>query len=181
MRKILHYLLIASVAFVFACETESDKDVTNEVEKNKEQFPGLTNQKQVPEQDLKILKEFTPKQAKIKELVTEVIYRNLEATQAEDVDAVLETIHSESPQIVSTRSGMEFVFKNYDMVYEIKYLKFLEINNEEVQALYEQTTKAVKGTGFANTRSVGIHTLKKDKDGKWKIYKTEFVSSELIP
>ena len=50
------------------------------------------------------------------------------------------------------------------MVYEIEYLEFLVINDEEVQAVYQQTTKSVSGTGFADTRSVGIHTLKIGKN-----------------
>lgn len=176
MGKIIKYFFVVIIAFVFACDTETNKDLDTE----KNQPSNIENQDEEFNQDLKILKEFTTEQAIIKELVTEVIYRNLEATQAEDVNAVMETIHSGGPQITSTRSGMEFVFKNYDMVYEIEYLEFLVINDEEVQAVYQQTTKSVSGTGFADTRSVGIHTLKIDKDGKWKIFKTEFVSSENI-
>ncbi|MGD8307371.1 MAG: hypothetical protein PVF17_12010 [Ignavibacteria bacterium] len=173
MRKAIHYLIIIVLAFTFGCDT------TNE-EKNEQQekTPQIPNQ--LPEQELQIIKVFTPEQAEIRDIVTEVIYRNLEATQAEEVDGVLETIHSESPQFKSTKTGMEFVFKNYDMVYELEYLRFLVINSEEVQALYQQSTKATSGVGFANTRSVGIHTLKIDIDGKWKIFSTEVISSQKL-
>lgn len=177
MRKAIHYLIIITLAFTFGCDTanEEKNEIKNEQQEKTPQVPN-----QLPEQELQIIKEFTPEQAIIRDLVTAVIYKNLEATQAEDVEGVLATIHSEGPQTASTKSGMEFVFKNYDMVYKLEYLRFLIINSEEVQALYQQSTRATSGVGFANTRSVGIHTLKIDKDGKWKIFSTAVISSEKL-
>ena len=42
-----------------------------------------------------------------------------------------------------------------------------------------QTSRAVHGTGFAPTRATGIHWMKKE-NGKWKIFKTEYLSNEQI-
>jgi hypothetical protein len=72
---------------------------------------------------------------------------------------------------------MEYVFKNYDLKYELEDVKFISITNEEVRAIYQQTTKVVRGAVLANTRSIGIHTLMKSKDGNWKIFGTEYISS----
>jgi len=72
---------------------------------------------------------------------------------------------------------MEYVFKNCDLKYEFEDVKFISITNKEVRAIYQQTTKILRGAGLANTRSIGIHTLKKSKDGNWKLFKTEYISS----
>lgn len=179
MRNLVPLLLIL-VVILMGCESGKNDELSNELEKRKNQIPDVGNQNQSPQQKIEIMTEFTPEQAKIKDLAAAVIYRNLEATQAEDVDGVLETIDAKGPQLVSTIKGMEYVFSNYDMLYEIESLQFISISKEEVKALYQQTTKAVKGSGFANTRAVGIHTLRKAEDGKWRIFKTDYISSEQI-
>jgi len=170
--------LFAITAILFGCESEKNNDLNKELEKRKNQVPKITDQNQVPQQKIEVMTEFTPEQTKIKDMVVETIYKNLEATQAEDVQTVMETIHEDSPQRSSTERGMDYVFKNYDMAYEIEDLKFISISNEEVNVLYQQTTKSVKGTGFTNTRKIGMHTLKKSKDGRWKIFKTADIKVE---
>jgi hypothetical protein len=165
-------------AFLLGCESEKNDNLNDEPEKRENQIPDVSNQNQVPQQKIEIMTELTPEQEKIKNLAAAVIYGNLEATQDEDVQGVLATLDVKGPQLQSTIKGMEYVFSNYDMVYEIEKLQFISINDEEVKALYQQTTKAVMGTGFTNTRSVGIHILKKSKDGKWKLFKTDYISSE---
>jgi PBP1b-binding outer membrane lipoprotein LpoB len=173
-KSILALFMIA--ALLLGCESEKN----NEMEKRKNQVPQTTQQDQTPLQKIEVMTEFTPEQAKIKDLVLEAVHKNLEATHLEDVELVLETIHEDSPQLASTRSGMEYVFKNYDMVYELEEAHFLSISSEDVQLLYQQTTKSVQGSGFQDMRSIGIHTIKKSADGNWKIFKTDYISSDPI-
>jgi len=156
-----------------ACANKTE----DELSRDDNQIPQVNTQKQDDEPKIEVMATFTPEEEIIKNEILKVLQQNLAATQNEDVDAVLETIHEDSPQLSSTKGGMEFVFKNYDMKYELEDVKFISISNEEVKAIYQQTTKAISGTGFANTRSIGIHTLKKSKDGNWKIFGTEYISS----
>ncbi|MGB5849247.1 MAG: hypothetical protein WBH40_12210, partial [Ignavibacteriaceae bacterium] len=134
-------------------------------------------QKQDDRQKIEVMINFTPEEEIIKNEILRVLQQNLDATQNEEVAAVLETIHEDSPQLSSTQAGMEYVFKNYDLKYELEDVKFISITNEEVRAIYQQTTKVVRGAGLASTRSIGIHTLMKSKDGNWKIFGTEYISS----
>jgi len=53
----------------------------------------------------------------------------------------------------------------------------LELNGDEAKVYYIQTTQAIRGEGFAPTRVSGIHQMKKE-NGKWKIFKTEYLTNE---
>jgi hypothetical protein len=173
MKYINGVILLLLIISATACETKTE-DESNQREN---QVPQVNTQKQDDQQKIKVMVNFTPEEEIIKNEILKVLQQNLDATQNEDVAAVLETIHEESPQLSSTKGGMEYVFKNYDMKYELENVKFISISNEEVKAIYQQTTQAASGTGFVNTRSIGIHTLKKSKDGNWKIFGTEYISS----
>ena len=173
MKCVSFFILLILIISTTACTNKTD----DELSRDDNQIPQVNTQKQDDEPKIEVMATFTPEEEIIKNEILKVLQQNLAATQNEDVDAVLETIHEDSPQLSSTKGGMEFVFKNYDMKYELEDVKFISISNEEVKAIYQQTTKAISGTGFANTRSIGIHTLKKSKDGNWKIFGTEYISS----
>jgi hypothetical protein len=173
MKYINTLILLLMILIAITCETK----VEDESNQRENQVPQVNTQKQDDQQKIEVMVNFTPEEEIIKNEILKVLQKNLDATQNEDVAAVLETVHEDSPQLASTKGGMDYVFKNYDMKYELEDIKFISISNEEVKAIYQQTTKAISGTGFANTRSIGIHTLKKSKDGNWKIFGTEYISS----
>ncbi|RKY95661.1 MAG: hypothetical protein DRQ13_06815 [Ignavibacteriae bacterium] len=176
MKHINSLILLLLIISVTGCETKRDDELNQE----QNQVPQLNTQQQDNQPKIEVMVNFTTEEEIIKNEILKVLQKNLDATQNEDVAGVLETIHEDSPQISSTKGGMEYVFKNYDMKYELEDVKFISITKEEVKALYQQTTKVVNGKGFADARSIGIHTLKKSKDGKWKIFKTEYISSAPI-
>ncbi len=173
MKHINSFILFLLIISIIGCETKTD----DELNQKENQVPQLNTQKQDDQQKIEVMVNFTPEEEIIKNEIMKVLQKNLDATQNEDVAGVLETIHEDSPQLSSTQGGMEYVFKNYDMKYELEDVKFISITNEEVKAIYQQTTRAVGGAGFTNTRSIGIHTLKKSRDGNWKIFGTEYISS----
>ena len=155
---------------VNACKSEEQKPVTTPKQGDTYVLPPTKEQPKTIE-----------KQANIDPRVTEeiltLINENLAATQSEDKKAVLSTIHKDSPQRNSTIQGMDFVFQNYDMVYKLEKAEVIEVTDEEVKVYYMQTTMAKKGVGFQPARTTGIHILKKE-NGKWKIFKTEYLTNE---
>jgi hypothetical protein len=173
MKHINFFILLLLIISITGCETKTD----DELNQKENQVPQLNTQQQDNQQKIEVMVNFTPEEEIIKNEILKVLQQNLDATQNEDVEAVLETIHEDSPQLSSTKGGMDYVFKNYDMKYELEDVKFISITIEEVKAIYQQTTKSVSGAGFTNTRSIGIHTLMKSKDGNWKIFETEYISS----
>ena len=173
MKHINSFILLLLIISITGCETKTE----DELNQKENQVPQLNTQQQDNQPKIEVMINFTPEEKIIKNEILKVLQRNLDATQNEDVAGVLETIHEDSPQLSSTKGGMEYVFKNYDLKYKFEDIKFISITDEEVKAIYQQTTKVVRGTGLANTRSIGIHTLKKSKDGNWKIFGTEYISS----
>lgn len=113
---------------------------------------------------------------KIAEEILAVVYENLNATIAEDSKRVLATIHKDSPQYQSTVQGLEYVFTNYDLEFDLEKTEVIEVTENDAKVHYIQTTRSVRGQGFINKRDEGIHHLKK-QDGEWKIFKTENIST----
>jgi ketosteroid isomerase-like protein len=170
MKSVL-IIIISAVTILVSCKLE---------EKNETAVP---QQGYIPPQHSEQTQQPIQKQQNIDpkvaaELIA-VIKENIAATQAEDKERVLKTIHKDCPQRKSTIQGMDYVFKNYDMTYNLEKVEVLEVNGDEAKVYYEQTTRAAKGQEFQPMRSKGIHILKKE-NGKWKIFKTEYLGNEPI-
>jgi len=109
---------------------------------------------------------------KIEEEILAVIRENLEAANSKDVDRVLATVHESSPQLNSTKEGMNYVFNNYNLDFILEQAEVIEVKSEDAKVYYVQFTKSKGGQAFADNRAAGFHFMKKS-NGKWKIYKTE--------
>lgn len=168
------YLVIISILILLslnACKSEKEKNLDEEINQRKKQVPQFNNQ--VPDQpQITPLVNLSPAQEKIKEEAVNVIKRNMRATELKDIDGVLSTIHEDSPQLQATKNGMEFIFKSYDLKFKLLEADAISITNNEVQIYYKQRTE---GSNFETRETAGIHILKKSKNGKWKIYKTEYL------
>lgn len=173
-------LIIVMHLFLVGCESEKDSTLDQEMQQRKGQEPKINLENQITQPELKPLTNLTAEQKKLRLEAFGVIKENLMATQAEDTGRVVKTIHEDSPQLRSTKEGMLFVFQNYDMEYELVDMQLLSATNKEVKVLFKQTTKALRGTGFMNSRSIGIHTLKRSKDGKLKIFRSDFIKTEQL-
>jgi PBP1b-binding outer membrane lipoprotein LpoB len=166
-------ILSLSILFIFiSCNSEEKKQEPKQMQRQQNILPP---QKEKPIQ--------LTKQANIDpqieaELIA-VIKENVAATAAEDKERVLNTIAQDSPQRRSTINGMDYVFANFDMEFNLEEIEVLEVTNDEAKVYYMQTTRAIKGEGFAPTRATGIHILKKE-NGNWKIFKTEYLGNEQI-
>jgi len=173
MKSLLIIFLSTLSVLIISCKSENE-DATNPPRKLQNQV--LPPETKSPQETIQKQTNIDPKLA---DEIIEVIKENLAATQAKDKDRVLKTIHKECPQRSSTIEGMDYVFKNYDMVFNLEKVEVIEISGDEAKVYYEQTTRAIRGQGFPPNRSTGIHILKKE-NGKWKIFKTEYLSNEPI-
>lgn len=100
-----------------------------------------------------------------------VIESSLQAFEDKDVDEYLKTIHSESPAINSTKATLEQL-KPFSFKVELSDLKVEEKTEKEAKIKFTQKTIATDG-GMPSSQVKGIHVLRLDNDGKWKIYTTE--------
>ena len=163
--KFIAFLTASILMLILGCENKNQNEVQSDNQLNQNYKVPQQQEKQRiikqanidPETEVEILK---------------VLRQNINATKAKDVQGVLATIHEDSPQLESTKRGMEYVFNNYDLDYILEEAEVIEVNGDEAKVYYVQFTKALSGTGFADNRAEGIHIMKKSGD-KWKIYKTE--------
>jgi len=181
MKYISSILMLFIMCLINAgCKSKENNSPNEEIQNSTDQQPKNNLQNQNTQPEIRPLTNLTPEQKKLRVEAFGVIKENLEATQAEDAERVLRTIHEDSPQLRSTKEGMAYVFKNFEMAYELEDMQLLSASEDEVKVLFKQTTKSLSGTGFTNTRSIGIHTLKRSKDGKLKLYSSEYLQTEHI-
>jgi ketosteroid isomerase-like protein len=171
--KSIIIILLGLVTVLFSCKSEEKHKKVNLQEMQNYVPPPQSEQTHQP-----IQKQGNIDSKVATELIA-VVKENIAATQAENKERVLKTLHKDCPQRKSTIQGMDYIFKNFDMTYNLEKVEVLEITGDEVKVYYEQTTRAAKGQQFQPMRSKGVHILKKE-NGKWKIYKTEYISSEPI-
>jgi hypothetical protein len=172
MKSIVIIPVIFLILFT-SCKSEEEKPETTPKQGNTYVLPPTTQQ-QPP-----AIEKQANIDPKVAEEIISVIKENLAATQAEDKERVLKTVHKDSPQLRSTKQGMDYVFDHFDLEYNLEKAEVIAVNQDEARVYYVQTTRARSGQGFQPMRAAGIHILKKE-NGKWKIFKTEYLGNEPI-
>ncbi len=104
--------------------------------------------------------------------VKDVIMKNTAAGNDEDVAAYVNTMDKDNKNYDRLEDMMNTIFSTYDLNYQVKDLKVIELNDDEAKVQFVQVTKKVKGPTFRDNRIEGVHTLRKTDDG-WKIYDTQ--------
>lgn len=103
------------------------------------------------------------------EAIFTTIRENLQAMEREDINAVMATVHPETPNFEASKTVNEELFKNYDLKFELVDMRLVSVENGEAKVSYKQKTHRVGGEADEpDVLAEGIHTLKKDGD-KWKI------------
>jgi ketosteroid isomerase-like protein len=115
----------------------------------------------------------TPPDSKV---LIQTIEDNVHAMEKKDLDAVMATIHSKGPYFQSTRDTVAEVFKVLDLKYTLSDLQVVSASPEEAHVSFVQKTEKIGGEGeFQGNIQQGIHILRPDDDGKWKIFRTQLV------
>lgn len=104
--------------------------------------------------------------------IKDVIYKNIEAGNNEDVAAYLSTMDKDNKNYDRAEDMMNKIFSTYDLHYQVKDLKVIELKDDVAKVQFVQITKKIKGPTFRDSRIEGIKTLHKT-NGEWKIYDTQ--------
>ena len=110
--------------------------------------------------------------AEEEQAVKDVIYKNIEAGNNQDVDAYIATMDKDNRNYDRLEDMMNKIFSTYDLHYQVKDLKVIELKDDEAKVQFVQITKKIKGPTFRDSRIEGVHTLHKP-NGEWKIYDTQ--------
>jgi len=106
-----------------------------------------------------------------------VVYRNIAAANAEDMDAYMATIHPESPFYNSTERTIYWMFQNYDLDYHLSTVDLESQSDQEVRIAFKLFTRKLRGPEFRNNEITGVFILQ-TYNGTWKIYDQDVLDIE---
>ncbi|MYF54670.1 hypothetical protein F4225_02605 [Candidatus Poribacteria bacterium] len=98
-----------------------------------------------------------------------VILENLKASTEEDIDAYLDTIHSDSPTYQQTEQLTKQMFEIYDVKYETHVFRYVCRDGDYAIGRFEFSTIRVAGPGFQDNRLDTFHIFCKEND-QWQIW-----------
>lgn len=108
-----------------------------------------------------------------------LLNENLRATEAEDMDAMLETMHTQSPAYEQTQMVASSLFPQYDLKFENKVYRYIGMDRDYAIARFEFCSKKVAGPDFKDNCLDTFHIFKKE-DGNWKIWSQAILKIEFI-
>ena len=111
--------------------------------------------------------------AELKALVIE----NLRATRAEDLDAMLDTLHSESPSYSQIEKIANTLFETYDLNYDLLLFRYIGQDGEYAIARFKFSTEQVAGPEFNDNILDTIHVFR-EENGMWKIWSQAILEIE---
>lgn len=103
------------------------------------------------------------------EELEQVVKENMRATQAEETDAIMKTMHSESPGRAATKAQLPALFERFDLEYTLLKCEFVSISGDYAIMRVEQRTTKVDGAAFRDNIVDSLMIFKQDK-GRWKIW-----------
>jgi hypothetical protein len=104
--------------------------------------------------------------------VWSVIYENINAANAEDIDRYMATIHPFSPKFFETRNSVSTVFDNFDLAYEISRVRIIAQTDKEIMLSFKLTTRKIRGDTYVDNETKGTMTLRNFM-GSWKIFEQD--------
>ena len=116
--------------------------------------------------------------ADVEKAIFDLLVAHLEAAEAEDPEAMMNTIDPASPAASETERTMKLVFAMVDAEYDLEYANVIQVTDTEAFVYTIQTMKNVDDS--RSGRSKQVQHLRKQADGSWKYYATYTLSTELV-
>ncbi len=111
-----------------------------------------------------------------------LVLEGLQATEKEDISAVLQTIHSQSPAYNKISQQLPRIFEDYDLKYALMSYVFLGADDEYAVARITQTTEKVNQKPdtppFQGNRVDIIQIFRKEKEA-WRFWNQVILEFEL--
>ena len=118
----------------------------------------------------------------IDKTLRELVIAGLQANQDEDINAVLQTIHTQSPAYDKIAQHIPRIFENYDLKYDLLSYAYLGTDNEyAVARILQSTERATQEPGspnFQNNKADVIQVFRKE-NGVWKFWNQVILKLEL--
>lgn len=101
----------------------------------------------------------------------QLVDRNLQAAQAEDLEAYMAQMHPQSPLFESTRRTMRVIFDRYQMDYQLMDVAFIGTDGQYAVVRARSSTRKVSGPEFRDNVTDVMHVFRQD-EGQWKFWQT---------
>ena len=108
-------------------------------------------------------------QEDIGKAIHRTILKNVKAGQAEDLPAMMKTIHSQSPVYQSTKEKTPAIFKAYKLDYQLLAYKYIGRDGEYAFARTRHRTRKISGPALRDNEMDSIQIFRKEK-GEWKLW-----------
>jgi ketosteroid isomerase-like protein len=108
-------------------------------------------------------------QEDISKAIHQTILKNLKAGQAEDLPAMMKTIHSQSPVYQSTKERTPAIFKAYNLDYRLLSYKYIGRDGDYAFARTRLRTRKISGPALRDNVVDTIQIFRKEK-GEWKLW-----------
>ena len=112
----------------------------------------------------------------------DLVLGGLRSNQEEDINAVLQTIHTQSPAYEKISQHLPKIFEDYDLKYELLSYTYLGTDGEYAVARIIQTTEKVDqkpGTPLFQNNRVDIIQVFRKEFGFWKFWNQVILEFEV--
>ncbi len=112
--------------------------------------------------------------------IENMIRKHLHAIEIENLELLEETIHPNSPSRAQSLAITKKLWQIYDVKYRLDEFEVVEINGNEAVVRTTMTVKKVRGPAFQDNQITMLNVVRKDTDGKWKIYSSKIEKIKAI-
>ena len=113
--------------------------------------------------------------------VYEVVELNAYYLATENMDGVMWTLHENAPGLDQNRALTQEAFDTFDLSYSIVEWEIEEIDSQTAKIRVVQITRKLRGEDpFRDNKLEAVHTLKKNSEGAWKLWSSEFENVEYL-
>ena len=122
----------------------------------------------------------TKPSAGIEAEIKSTVLENIRSTQAEDVDAMMKTIHSRSPMYETTKKQVAQIFgRDLNLNYKLISFKYIATDGDYALGRVQQRTTVVGGPKFRNNEIDMIVAFRKEGD-MWKFWSQAILEIKLL-
>ncbi len=115
-----------------------------------------------------------------RQAIQALINRQLKATNEENLQAIRDTYHPNSPEFAQMEPLLQKIFELADIKTELNKTEFLKIAGNEAIVRLTVTGRKIKGpVEFRNNRTVVICNLQK-YNGQWKFFSSKVEKIEYL-
>jgi len=108
-----------------------------------------------------------------KKAAVDCVKANLAAMEKGDINAVLATIHPESPAYLQTPEQVREIVATYKLKFSLEEVEVERVTDQGIHVRFVQVTKRISGpAGFPDNRVEGMHLVRRDGN-QWKIWFTQ--------